>query len=157
MSPDTATSATQFCTFWVDDLYLGVDVMQVQEVIRQQPMTDVPLAPATVTGLINLRGQIVTAIDLRRRLDVAPRPDHTPMNVVVRCGDEVVSLLVDEIGDVVVPDPADHDRVPPTVRGVARELFTDTYKLPGRLLLILDTGAAIAVDGVTQSSEGDRP
>ena len=95
-------NSKQFSTFLVNGLFFGVDVRHVQEVIRYQEMTRVPLAPAMVQGLINLRGQIVTAIDLRRRLELAPRPaDQLPMNVVVRTDDGAVSLLVDEIGDVV--------------------------------------------------------
>jgi purine-binding chemotaxis protein CheW len=132
-----------FCTFYVDGMYFGVDVMEVQEVIRYQEMTDVPLAPDIVRGLINLRGQIVTAIDLRKRLGIEAERTELPMNVVIRSGDEAVSLLVDEIGDVVETDPADREDPPPTLAGPARELVASTYKLPGRLLLILDVDRAL--------------
>jgi purine-binding chemotaxis protein CheW len=92
----------QFCTFFLNGLFFGVEVLKVQEVIRYQEMTGVPLASRTIQGLINLRGQIVTAIDLRRRLELPPRTgDQLPMNVVVRTDDGAVSLLVDEIGEVV--------------------------------------------------------
>src|SRR3569832_2681021 len=95
------TTANQYSTFYLDGLFFGIEVEKVQEVIRYQEMTRVPLASSVVQGLINLRGQIVTAIDLRRRLDLKPRPDgELPMNVVVRSDDGAVSLLVDEIGDV---------------------------------------------------------
>src|SRR3954464_4816791 len=99
---------TQYCTFYLDGHYFGLDVLKVQEIIRYQEMTRVPLAPPVVRGLINLRGQIVTAIDLRRRLELAERPaDHLPVNVVVHTEDGAVSLLVDEIGDVLeVPEAA---------------------------------------------------
>ena len=91
----------QFSTFTVDRLLFGVEVEKVQEVIRYQVMTRVPLAPPAVKGLINLRGQIVTAVDLRRRLGLHPRATaDLPMNVVIRHDDGAVSLLVDEIGDV---------------------------------------------------------
>ncbi|WP_019873635.1 chemotaxis protein CheW [Sporichthya polymorpha] len=131
----------QLCTFTVDDLYLGVDVMEVQEVIRYQEMTAVPLAPEVVRGLINLRGQIVTALDLRRMLDLPPlEGDELPTNVVIRDGaDEAVSLLVDQIGDVVDTDPADFEPPPPTLSGPARDLVLGAYKLPHALLLVLDT------------------
>ena len=77
----------QFCTFFLDGLFFGVEVHKVQEVIRYQGMTAVPLAPAVIGGLINLRGQIVTAIDLRKRLALRPRAGgEQPMNVVVRHG-----------------------------------------------------------------------
>ena len=132
--------ARQLCTFHVDSLYLGVDVMEVQEVIRYQEMTAVPLAPEVVRGLINLRGQIVTALDLRRMLALAPLEGELPTNVVIRDGaDEAVSLLVDQIGDVVDTDEADFEPVPPTLSGPARELVLGAYKLPHALLLVLDT------------------
>src|SRR4051794_39425221 len=95
------TSASQFCTFYLDGSFFGVEVQHVQEVIRYQELTRVPLASPVIRGLINLRGQIVTAIDLRRRLGLADRPAGVlPMNVVVRSEEGAVSLLVDEIGDV---------------------------------------------------------
>src|SRR5438034_5125162 len=91
----------QYCTFHVGGYYFGLDVLNVQEIIRYQAMTRVPLAPPVVQGLINLRGQIVTAIDLRRRLRLNERPaERLPMNIVLRTDDGPVSLLVDEIGDV---------------------------------------------------------
>ena len=112
MATDTATlkselaqTSGQFSTFFVADLFFGVDVLRVQEVLRFQQMTRVPQAPEVIEGLINLRGQIVTAIDMRRRLRLPPRAgDQTPMNMVVRTEDGAVSLLVDEIGDVLDVD-----------------------------------------------------
>src|SRR4051812_30912575 len=108
----------QFCTFVVDGLYLGVDVLKVQEVIRYQELTRVPLVSDVIRGLINLRGQIVTAVDLRRRMGLAARPaDRLPMNVVVRAGEGVVSLLVDEIGEVVNVGRDAFERPPETLSG----------------------------------------
>src|ERR1051325_8508575 len=124
----------QYCTFYVDGHYFGLDVLKVQEIIRYQEMTRVPLAASVVRGLINLRGQIVTAIDLRRRLGLPDRlsgdpqnpgadaGEALPMNLVVRTDDGVVSLLVDEIGEVVEVDEDTFERPPPTLEGVAREL-----------------------------------
>lgn len=134
------TDSKQFCTFFLNGLFFGVEVLKVQEVIRYQTMTAVPLASRTIQGLINLRGQIVTAIDLRRRLELPPRTgEELPMNVVVRTDEGAVSLLVDEIGDVVEIQDDIFERPPETLRGVARELVTGVYKLKERLLLILDT------------------
>ena len=90
----------QFCTFYVDNLFLGIDVQNVQEVIRYQEMTRIPLARKAIRGLINLRGQIVTAIDLRCWMELPPsNTAELPMNVVLRDGENAVSLLVDRIGD----------------------------------------------------------
>lgn len=136
----------QFCTFFLDGLYFGVDVQKVQEVIRYQEMTRVPLASRVVRGLINLRGQIVTAIDLRRRLQLNERPsDRLPMNVVVRGDDGAMSLLVDEIGDVVEAQEDAFERPPETLEGVARELIQGAFKLKDRLLLMLDTEKAVQI------------
>lgn len=140
------SAVRQLCTFFLDDLYLGVDVQEVQEVIRYQEMTRVPLAPPVVRGLINLRGQIVTAIDMRRRLDLPGLPvDQLPMNVVIRTDDGPVSLLVDEIGDVVEVDEDSYERPPETLRGPTRELIQGAYKLNGRLLLTLNSDRAVSV------------
>lgn len=136
--------AQQFCTFFLEGLFFGIEVEKVQEVIRYQEMTRVPLAPSVVGGLINLRGQIVTAVDMRRRLGLSERPeDQLPMNVVVRTEDGAVSLLVDEIGDVLETEEESFERPPETVQGVARELIRGVYKLKGQLLLILDTDKAL--------------
>jgi purine-binding chemotaxis protein CheW len=139
----------QFCTFLVDGLYFGIEVLQVQEVIRFQEMTRVPLANPVIKGLINLRGQIVTAIDLRRGLELSERPDGSlPMNVVVRTGDGAVSLLVDEIGDVVNVEPESFERPPETLNGIARDLISGVYKLKERLLLVMDTEKAVSLSGM---------
>src|SRR5258708_9947628 len=108
---------SQFCTFYLDNLLFGVALKGVQEVIRSLEMTKVPLAPTVVSGLINLRGQIVTAVDLRRRLELEPSPPGTlAMNVVVRSEDGSVSLLVDEIGDVVDVEETTFEPPPQTLR-----------------------------------------
>ncbi|HLJ96560.1 MAG TPA: chemotaxis protein CheW [Gemmataceae bacterium] len=133
------TTSRQFCTFYVNGLFFGVEVNQVQEVIRYQEMTRVPIASPVIRGLINLRGQIVTAFDLRQRLELGERPfEQLPMNVVVRTADGPMSLLVDEIGDVVEVAEESFERPPETLDGVARELIRGAYKLEGQLLLHLD-------------------
>jgi purine-binding chemotaxis protein CheW len=134
----------QFCTFFLDGLFFGVEVEKVQEVIRHQKTTRVPLAAPEIGGLINLRGQIVTAVDLRKKLALADRGEaQVPMNVVVRSDDGAISLLVDEIGDVVEVEDTDFECPPDTLRGAARELIRGAFKLKGRLLLLLDTERAM--------------
>ncbi len=136
----------QYCTFFLDGRYFGVEVQQVQEVIRYQEMTRVPLASPVVSGLINLRGRIVTAIDLRRRLGLADRPaDQLPMNVVVRAGDDALSLLVDEIGDVIEVSDDKFEKPPETLRGIARTLVEGAYKLESQLMLVLNTREAVEI------------
>jgi purine-binding chemotaxis protein CheW len=138
--------ANQVCTFYLDTQMYGVPVESVQEVIRYQHMTDVPLAPTSVVGLINLRGQIVTAIDLRRRLGIQDRPtEQLPMNVVVRGEDGAISFLVDQIGDVQQIDQANLEPLPDTLEGSTRDMISGAYKMKDQLLLILDTERAMNV------------
>jgi len=139
----------QLCTFFVQDLFLGVDVRDVQEVFRYQEMTPVPRASPMVRGLINLRGQIVVAVDLRQRLRLPPRdPDRRPMNVVVRTDDGPISLLVDEIGDVVEVDAATFEPAPATVEGATRDVVIGVHKFHGQLLMLLDTVRLVQPAGV---------
>jgi len=138
----------QFCTFCVDELLLAIDVLDVQEVIRYQEMTRVPTAPAVVRGLINLRGQIVTAIDLRRRLGLPPAAaDSRPMNVVVQTDDGAVSLLVDEIGEVLQLDDRDSEAPPETIPAAIRDVVTGIYRLADRLLIVLNPEQVINLGG----------
>jgi purine-binding chemotaxis protein CheW len=136
-----------YCTFFLDDLFFGVEAEKVQEVLRHQEMTRVPLAPAVVRGLINLRGQIVTVIDLRRRLQLSEPPaGQLPMNVVVLDHEGATSLLVDRIGDVLEVDEGTVERAPETLQGLARDLVYGACKLEDRLLLALDIEKLVNVN-----------
>jgi purine-binding chemotaxis protein CheW len=140
VSGKNSEQARQYSTFYVGDLFFGIDVLNVQEVLRYQEMTKVPLAPDMIEGLINLRGQIVTAVDLRRRLNLKPRNEgHMPMNIVVRSEEGAVSLLVDEISDVLEVNADCYEPAPRNLPEEQRELIEGLYKLDGRLLLILNT------------------
>ena len=136
----------QFATFTLDGQLFGVEVETVQEVLKPQPTTRVPLAKESVAGLINLRGQVVTALELRHRLGMPRRAaDELPMNVVVRTDDGVVSLLVDQIGEVVDTDPRQFEAPPETVPAAARQLIRGAFKLDDALLLALDVHRAVEV------------
>jgi len=149
-----AQTSRQYATFFVDGLFFGVEVLQVQEVLRYQHMTPVPLAPEVIEGLINLRGQIVTAVDMRRRLQLKSRPDEqTPMNTVVRTAGGAVSLLVDEIGDVVEVDGDTFEQPPDNIDPAARDLLKGVYKLKDRLLLVLDTEKTVDVAAEQRSKD----
>lgn len=152
-------STCQVATFFVKELFFGIPVLQVQEVLRYQEMTRVPLAPDLIEGLINLRGQIVTAIDMRRRLKLAPREaGEQPMNMVLRSEDGAVSLLVDEIGDVLELRRELYEPPPENVAWELREMITGVYKLEGRLLLVLDTEKVLQVQPASQEFQrmGER-
>ena len=120
-------------------------------------MTKVPLAPEVVSGLINLRGQIVTAVDLRRRLELQPNPEGVAsMNVVVRSEDGAVSLLVDEIGDVVEVEENTFEPPPETLRGSVRSMILGVHKLQDRLLHVLDINKACQMSDVAETAAAGR-
>ncbi len=137
--PDTK----QYCTFYVNDILFGMEVLNVQEVMRYQDLTEVPLASSEVSGLINLRGQIITAIDLRSRMNLPPRESgQKPMNVVIRTDDEVFSFQVDSIGDVLEVEGENFETAPDTMDDATRQLVSGVYKLEGRLMMVLDAAKA---------------
>jgi purine-binding chemotaxis protein CheW len=156
-------ASRQFCTFVLNGNLFGLPVPQVQEVIRFQKMTRVPLAPPVVAGMINLRGQIVTAIDLRMRLGLPPRKaGEQPVNVVVRSAEGAVSLLVDEIGDVIEVKDETFEPPPHTVN-LHDGMIRGVHKLQAGLLLVLDTERAVEVammppgmHAVNATRENDR-
>jgi len=149
-SLDRAGNGSQYATFFLDGMFFGIDVLKVQEVLRYQEMTCVPMAPQIIEGLINLRGQIVTAIDMRRRLKLAPRKaDAQPMNVVIRSDEGAVSLLVDEIGDVIEVSRSCYEPPPVTMPAAQRALVDGVYKLEGRLLLVLNTDRTLKIQSET--------
>jgi purine-binding chemotaxis protein CheW len=146
----------RLATFTIERRSYGVDVSRVQEVLRAQDITPVPLAPPDVAGLINLRGEIVTALDLRVRLGSAARADTDAMNLIMMSDHGPVSLLVDEAGEVLEVDDASFEPPPPTLQGPARDLIVGTYTLDDRLVVELDV--ARAIDDTTPSGtdqEGD--
>ena len=151
----TATTE-QLCTFWVDDLFFGVAVEEVQEVLRHQPMTPVPRADDAVTGLINLRGQIVTAVDLRVRLGLPARDaEKLPMNVIVRSRGEVISILVDDIGDVIDTAGVEPQPAPSTLPREVQDVVRGVRPLPESILLVLDADRAVDVVTATDNPGGN--
>lgn len=117
----------------------GVPVLKVQDVIVQTPINRVPLGPPEIAGSLNLRGRIVTAVDMRRRLKMEPRgPDETFMSVIVEHVGELYALLVDDVGDVLWLSPSDHEPAPVTLSAHWRAVCSGLYRLDGELLLVLD-------------------
>jgi purine-binding chemotaxis protein CheW len=138
--------STRFCTFHVGELLLGVEVELVQEVLGEEPMTRVPLADPWVSGLLNLRGQIVTAIDARRRLGLPPRrPGDRTANIVLRMPDGAVSLVVDREGDVVDLPEDEIEPLPENVSPAIRAVVSGTCKVGESLLLMLDAERTLTI------------
>lgn len=136
-------SGSEFCTCRVGPLLLGIEVSEVQEVLFQSDYTTIPRTDRRIAGLINLRGQIATAIDLRIRLGVEPTEHNENVHIVVRHQGEPVSLMVDAIGDVIAVPKDAFEPPPETLTGVAKELITGAYKLDNELLLSLDANRTI--------------
>lgn len=136
----------QLVTFKIDDAMYGVPVGLVQETLGHQARTFVPLAPRGVAGLVNLRGQVVLTVDLRPLLGLEPlAPGAEAMMVVVKVDGEAVSLLVDTVGEVLDVDDSTFETVPETLAAGMRSLVVGVHKLDGRLLLLLDVVAAVAL------------
>jgi len=146
MSSSANYKNLQASTFYVGNYFFGIDVYRVQEVLRSQKMTTVPLAPPVIKGLINLRGQIVPGLDMRRRLNLEPRADSMiPMNVIVRTEEGAVSLIVDDIGDVIDLEAENMEHPPDNLAAEVSGIISSVYKLKDSLLLLLDADSAIDV------------
>ena len=146
----------KYCTFTVENHYFGIDVSRVQELMPPQHTRPVPLAPPAVRGLINLRGQIVTAFDLRHALGFLPQ-DITANSVdVIACIEgERVGLLVDQIGEVIELPPSRCEAPPETVSRSFHRMLESVCQLDDRLLLILDIDRVVAIAG--ESGSAARP
>lgn len=131
--------ADVFVTLSLGGQLCGIDVGIVRDVLGELPIARVPLAPEAVAGSLNLRGRIVTAIDLRRRLGLPPRPGTArPMSVVVDRQGELYSLLVDAVGEVLALPRAGLEEQPPTLDATWRLASRGVHRLEGRLMVVLD-------------------
>lgn len=136
----------QFSTFYVAGRLYGLDVIAVQEVTKALVITRVPLAQPYVCGLINLRGQIATAITLRKLFALEDGADESElMNVVCKGEGLLLSLLVDQIGDVIEVENSLFEPTPDTVSPEVGRFMAGVYKVPGALLSILDVEKIIEV------------
>lgn len=151
-----SAEAEIFLTLTVADQVCGVPVLSVRDVLAAQAITRIPLAPPEVAGSLNLRGRIVTAVDLRRRLGLPPREGSAgaAMSVVVEHGGELYSLLADAVGDVMPLSPADRAPNPPTLDPLWREVSRGVHRQDGRLLVVLDVERVLDIgrDAVAMGS-----
>ena len=139
----------QFCTFYLGHNLFGVAVLDVQEVVRQHEITFVPLAPRVVRGLINLRGNIVCTIDMRRVLKMQPLADESQsINIITRVAGGLVSLLVDQIGDVIDAPEEKFEPVPATLGSESRHVIAKVCALPQSLLMILNPDRIVEFDPI---------
>lgn len=135
-----------FVTLSVADQLCGVKVLAVRDILGTQTITRIPLAPPEIAGSLNLRGRIVTAIDLRRRLNLPPAPAGMPrMSVVAEQGGELYALLVDQVSEVVSLPGRQFERNPPTLPPNWAEFSAGIYRLEGRLMVVLDVARLLAL------------
>jgi purine-binding chemotaxis protein CheW len=143
---DAADHTSSLVTLTVANQLCGVPVLCVRDILADQPITRIPLAPPEIAGSLNLRGRIVTAIDLRRRLGIAPAPPGTPrMSVVTEQGGDLYALLVDQVSEVMTPPETSFERNPPTLPPAWSELCAGIYRLRERLMVVLDIGRVLAL------------
>jgi purine-binding chemotaxis protein CheW len=129
----------ELVTVTVGGQLFGIPVLQVQDVLGPQRITRIPLAPPAIAGSLNLRGRIVTAIDVRVRLGLAKTADVAGrMSVVVDHGGELYSLLVDQVGEVLTIELSACERNPGTLDAFWRDVSAGIYKLEAQLLVVLD-------------------
>lgn len=143
MSSDLTTGG-EFVTLYLEGQLLGIPVLSVRDVMRMGALTRVPRAPPLVAGVMNLRGRIVTAIDVRRCLGLAERPPGgASMAIVVEAAGQPYALVVDAVGDVVRVPPDRFDAHPGTLSPVWRSVTAGVYRLD-ELMLVLDIGRLLA-------------
>ncbi len=135
---DSETSE-EFVTFTIAGQLFGIPVLQIQDVLSSYQITRIPLAPQEITGSLNLRGRVVTAIDLRLRLGLPARPaDADSMSIVAENGGELYSLMVDSVGEVLALSQSAYERNLPTLDAKFRAFSDGIYRLENQLLVVLD-------------------
>ncbi len=141
------TNSIQLCTFRLGSLHLGIDVLSIQEVIKCPALTPVPLAPNAIEGLLNLRGQILTAIDLRRQFNLATDSEARSgkMLIIVRTRRIEAALLVDSVGEVIDVSEETFEETTANVPASVRPYIVGVHKLEKRLLHVLDAEATASL------------
>ncbi len=143
-----------YCTFTLDNRLYGLPVAEVREIILEKTLTRVPRAHPVIRGLMNIRGEIVTGLDLRRRLELRENPEfQASFNIIITTPDGPVALQVDEIGDVIEVHEDSFESVPNTLGGKSREYISGVYKLESQLMLVLNTDRVIDLSSDKQTSE----
>lgn len=145
--PTTNKTLVELATFYVREALCGLDILKIQEINKLMDMTKVPQAPSYVTGILNLRGQIVTIIDLGKKLGLGST-DATLIsrNIIVSSPGEHVGLLVTRLSDVVLADTEKIERAPANIGGIQGEFFSGVYKTDDKLVGILDVNKVLRLD-----------
>ncbi|MEN8188290.1 MAG: chemotaxis protein CheW [Thermodesulfobacteriota bacterium] len=151
--PDKPKNLVELSTFLVGSALCGMDILKIQEINKLMEMTKVPQAPSYVTGILNLRGQIVTIIDLGKKLGLGQTSlDEDPRNIIVNSPGEHIGLLVKQISDVIQADLEKMEPAPANMGGIQGEFFTGVYKTEAKLIGILDVEKVLRIEDSTSSN-----
>ncbi len=134
----TVEAISQLCGFRIEKDFYAISVLDVQEVIRKQDLTIIPCAPGHIKGLINLRGQIVTALSLRNLFGLPESQNETYMNIIVKSEESLYALMVDEILDVMDVEQFRYEKTPDNLDDRVRQYISGVFKLDGKLLIKLN-------------------
>ena len=143
---DTFADKEDFVTFIIANQLFGIPVLRVQDVLSSHNITRIPLAPPEIAGSLNLRGRVVTAMDVRLRLGLPPRESKVTMSIVVENEGELYSLMVDSVGEVLALKSSAWERNPPTLDSKFRDYSLGIYHLDGKLLVVLDVKRLLDYD-----------
>lgn len=137
----------ELATFYIGDALCGIDILNIQEINRNMDITWVPQAPEYVKGVLNLRGRIVTVIDLGKKLGLSPASAaNENRNIIVNSQDEYIGFLVDHISDVLQADPEKIESAPANISGVHGKFFQGVFKTKNSLIGVLDIDSVLKDD-----------
>lgn len=132
-------AANEFSTFMLAGQLIGIPVLDVQDILNPMPLTKIPLSGTEIAGLLNLRGRIVTAIDMRSRLNLPKLEDEKDrMSIVVERNEELYSLLVDSVKDVVNIPPSKYEPNPANLEATWADVSNGVYRLEKQIMIVLD-------------------
>ncbi len=151
-APAKSSEICEFVTLYIDEQMFGIPVADIHEVFHPQAITAVPLAPPEIRGVLNLRGRIVTAIEVRSRLNLPPldREDSSTMAIGVEIGDEAYGLIIDRVGDVLQLPERDCEEIPSNMDQIWQNVASGIYRLDDQLLIILDIKRLLDIETTTE-------
>ena len=138
-------NSSMYVTMWVDKQMFGIEVKNVRDVLRQQKVTPIPLAPAQVAGSLNLRGRIVTVIDMRKRLQLPKKDGAANTFVVIDLKGELYSLMIDNVGEVLTIGSESIEKTPANMSAAWKDISTGIFKLENELLVLVDVQTLLKI------------
>jgi len=144
-------------TIRISGQLFGIPVLMIQDVLRDMSITPIPLAASVIAGSMNLRGRTVTVIDMCKRLEIDANPDRKIINVVVEYNKELVSLQVDEVGDVLSLPANTFEKSPPNMDGNWRDIALGVYRLDDELLVVIDIDGLLDLRNYSMIKKQEKP